>query len=416
MKSISKSRKKWILFALITALAIALGCVFAACTKAQAESSDSSSENAEEIIADLTGMEFAPDGADTSAENYAHWLSDHYSADVRTREMWLGDLMNELGLPCDQNAGSGAIFAAAHKNGLTDSGDAEPYAALTRSYVAQTLVRALHYQYRQVDGVADLGGDKDMETVAYYGWFIPDDYNKVYPDALITAEEYDALVGELSRYRRLCGKQIISFGDSIMYGMGNSGRGIADMVGEKYGMKVTDFAISGAAFGVDDERAHIPDQIRVAAKTDIKPDIILIDGGTNDMEYVKRGSIMDGFDIKKANEKTFAGGFECSAALIRKYWKGVPVVYVRAHDMDRVDNAVERDYGETALAIAEKWDFAAVDIYHETEFCTEFNYVSDAYTVYKAWLGKSDGIHPTALGYAKYYVPSVAAKIEEIFS
>ena len=48
------------------------------------------------------------------------------------------------------------------------------------------------------------------------------------------------------------------------------------------------------------------------------------------------------------------------------------------------------------------------------EFCTEIDYVRDTYTAYKARLGHSDGIHPTAYGYAKYYLPPVAEKVAEI--
>lgn len=417
MKIISGHRKKWILTAIITALAIAMGCVFAACTKVQAESSDDSPEPADRLLSDVLKADDAFGKADTSVRNYSHWLSDHYSADVITREMWLADLMRGLELPLDEDADPAAIFDAAYRSGLIDSAQAEPYAALTRRYVAHTLVKALHYQPRSADYVTDLAsGDADMLTVTYYGWFLPDDYGMVYPDALITADEYVKLTEEVQRYRCLSGRQILSFGDSIMYGMGNSGSGISDMVGEKYGMTVHDFAASGAAFGVDQGRGHIPDQIKAAAKNGLKPDVILINGGTNDIEHVKRGNITDGKDVGKIDERTFAGGFEYSASLLQKYWKGVPVIYIRAHDMDRVKDELEQDYGELALAVAEKWGLDVVDIYRDTDFCTEYGFIRDDYTVYKTKLGKSDGVHPTALGYAKYYVPRVSAKIEAIFS
>jgi lysophospholipase L1-like esterase len=187
------------------------------------------------------------------------------------------------------------------------------------------------------------------------------------------------------------------------------------MICEKYGMTAADYSVSGAVFGVDSGRSHIANQIKAAARAKVQPDVILINGGTNDMEYVTRGDVVTGYDPKNVNERTFAGGFEYAAYLLGHYWKNVPVIYIRAHDMDTVDDAVEQEYGDMALTIAEKWHLTCVDIYNDTDFCTEDDAIRDAYTAYKSKLGHSDGIHPTALGYAKFYLPPIAGKLGDLF-
>lgn len=411
MKNLSEKVKNRILLTVITALAICLCCGFTACTKAQAESSVTPTVSILDLAESVVGFEDAADSTEAAAENYSRWLSSHYSTKAFTCEQWLKDLMDTLGLVKDD----ANVLSAAYAHGIIDSPDAESYSALTRRYAATTLVKALGYPIHSVDGVSDLGAnDAELSTLVYYGFFIPDSSGMVYPNALINAEEYSSLLEEVDRYSLCHGKTMLSFGDSIMYGLGNNNNGIADMVAEKYGMNVFDYSISGATFGVSKDHSHIADQIKTASSTSVKPDVILINGGTNDMAFTKRGKISDSVDVKSLDENTFAGGFEYSAYLLQKYWKDVPVIYVRAHDMGRRDDAIEQDFGVLALNIAQKWDLYTVDIYNDTDFCTENEAQRDAYTLYKPKLGYSDGVHPTALGYAKYYLPLVTEKLIEI--
>ena len=391
MRIFSGRLKKWIWLLTITALAICLGCVFAACTKAQAESADTPEP------AGFTESELDADSAaDEAAENYSRWLNDHYSTGIVTQEMWLTELSDILQLPAAQDVNE------------------EPYRALTRRYVAETMVKALGYRPKKVDYAADLTArDTALNTLVYYGFFLPDDAGMVYPDAPVTGEEYRDLLIELSRYAQLHGKIVLSFGDSIMFGMGNHDEGIADMIAGKYGMKVIDYSVSGATFGVSSGRSHIPTQIKTAAVKGVKPDLILLNGGTNDIEYTTHGEIVSGFDPKKMNERTYAGGFEYSISLLQKFWSDTPVIYVRAHDMDRVEDSIEQKFGETAMTIAGKWRLPCVDIYDNTDFCTEDPKIRDTYTAYRAKLGHGDSLHPTAYGYAKFYLPLVADEITE---
>lgn len=398
MKAVSERTKNRIKLLLLTALAICLSCVFAACTKAQAESSERPTVSVLQLAQSNVGFEDTPTESGAAEENYSNWLHDHYSAKVFTRGEWLTDLQTFLHLS------------------LTDE-ETTSYTALTRDYAAQTLYKVLGYSPRKAAGVKDItSGNTALSTLVYYGYFLPDDNGNVNPSALVTEDEYQNILKEVERYTKLCGKRVLSFGDSIMFGMGNNERGISDMIAEKYGMTVVDYSISGATFGVSKSRSHIADQINTAAKLNTKADIILLDGGTNDMVFVTHGAIAEGYDPEDINQKTFAGGFEYAAYLLQYYWKDVPVVYVRAHDMDLGDDAKEQQYGDTALTLAQKWDFASVDIYNDTELCTEDTAMCEAYTLYREKPDRCDGIHPTSLGYAKYYLPLVSDKVTEILA
>ena len=415
MKDRLVKTKNLILILVLTALAIAMGCVFAACSRAQAESVDASSLRGASPEAATKDPASVPATGISAEDNYSRWLSDHYSAGVYTHEMWLTDLIHRTYPSAQVGSAPQAIFDAAYRRGVIDSADEQHYSPLTRRYVARTLVRALGYQPRNASA-ADLGKDDgDMKTLVYYGYFLPDEDDKVYPDAAITVKEYNALLGELDRRNSLKGKKLLAFGDSIMFGRGNRDSGVADMLAEKYGMISLDHSVSGATLGARAGRNSIPTQIKRAASLSPEPDIILINGGTNDMEFIPLGKAAKGYEEETFDQTTYAGGFEYAASLLRLYWQDVPVIYIRAHDMDTVDDAKEQQYGELALSLSEKWRLYCVDVYNDADLNTEDPAIRDAYTVYKPRLGHGDGIHPTALGYAKFYLPLVTNEITAIF-
>ncbi len=402
-----KKRKNLIIALFITALAIGLCCVFAACSKAQA----SSSLTRDPVYASSAPTDISPDsiltGSASKSLEYSDPMSNLYSQKIYTREKWLADLMKTLDLPIADRTDIQTVFLTAYHNGIIDDPNLQPDHILTRRFVAQTLVKALGYSAHDF-ALADVTDpDSDLSTVAYYGYFLPDDSGNIDPDALITEEEYHRLITEVSRYHSLSGKTILAFGDSIMYGSGNHGVGIADLLGEKYHMTVYDYSVSGATFGYYKSRSHIPDQIRRASGTVTDPDIILLNGGTNDMEYVAMGSESPGYEESFLDESTFAGGFEYASLLLQTYWHDTPVLYIRAHNMDTVADAKEQRYGTMALELAEKWSLSSVDIYSDSDLCTEKPEYRNAYTSFKEKIGRCDGIHPTALGYSKFYLPLI---------
>ena len=345
-------------------------------------------------------------------------LSQTFYNMLHHRGLWLYDLMNATAdPPVSDRSDIDAVFEEAYSRGIIDSyTDDDVHGSLDRRFVAQTIVKAFGYEPKSIGGAADIDSqDGDLETLAYYGWFLPDDSNCLYPNSLITSDEYDMLLDELDRYRLLRGKKVLSFGDSIMYGRGNDGEGISDMIAQKYGMECADYAVSGYSMGICKDRGHIAKQILNASAANEKADIILLNGATNDVKNTAFGTLTSGFDPKKLDETTFTGGFERSMWLISKFWKDVPVVYVRAHNMDLGKNIAEKKYGERGLQVAEKWGAATVDLYNESGLNTEDPEMRSKYTFKRDGAKRADSIHPTALGYAKFYLPLTGEKMEEQF-
>lgn len=348
------------------------------------------------------------------------WLNDKIYYANYNRSRWLYELMTAAGYEVDANKNNGpAIFGLALRYDIVDHyGSDDILSPLDRRFVCSTLVRALDYPSRDIGYLADVKSDEGyMSTAAYFGYFIPDFNNMIHPDKAVTNAEYDSLLKELERYRMLKGKRALSFGDSIMYGTGNDGEGMSEMTAIKYGMTCNDYAVPGATMGECKDRGHIPDQIRKAHTGKKTADVILINGGTNDINHTSLGKLTKGFDMDKTSEKDYTGGFERTLWMLDKYWKGVPVIYVRAHNMDLGDDSRERKYGERAMEIALKWNIIAVDLYKDSGLDTEDPAMRARYTYVNPYTNYTcDSIHPNAVGYAKFYLPPIAQKLDKVFN
>ena len=357
-------------------------------------------------------QESAPAVSDTMGEKMLY--EQMYSV-THNRSRWLYDLLSASGkAKLSDSSDPQAIFAQAKSCGVIDSyTEEEMYLPLTRLFVAQTTVKALSYKQRSAGRITDITAMQgEMSTMAYYGYFLPDVNAMVHPDAQITADEYESLLTQLNRYARLKGKCVLSFGDSIMHGSGNNGEGIADMIAEKYGMTAYDYAVPGAAMGDRYGRGQIINQLQLAVADQVKPDIILLNGGTNDMNLVPLGDFTAGFDMSASSIETFTGGSEKTMWTIGNTWKNVPVIYVRAHNMNLGSDDNERLYGERALAIAKKWGAVSVDLYRDTDMNTENSYTCTRYTYVDPDAGNvPDSVHPTAIGYAKFYLPLISEAV-----
>lgn len=288
-------------------------------------------------------------------------------------------------------------------------------APLNRRNASEIIVKSLGYTAHNAVVLSDTD-DTNLLTAAYYGYFIPDESDRIFPAQELSESEREHLLEEVRRYEQLKGKHMVGFGDSIVYGRGNNASDFGRMTAEKYGMTYSCYGVSGATFGTRNNYQHIPDETYTAYYAGERPDVILLNGGTNDTHFVYIGSTQDRFDPESPAQSTFASGFEYTMMQIRRYWGDIPVIYVRAHNMHRDPEALERQMGEYGLSIAQKWGAYTVDIYSDTDFNTENDAHRIRYTMYKPALGDYDGIHPTALGYVTYYIPLFSDKLYDVLS
>ena len=287
------------------------------------------------------------------ASAYASTPYYHCGNLYNTRNRWIYELLCSKVSDFDKRTFESYSYQelsdAAHPYGaLTPAGYFNDGTSLTRKFTADTLVNLYKYKAHSLGNYYNTPGNntvpytksskanyyaadttnKNMNTVGYYGWFEPDSKNNLYPQNIVTADEWDALMDELSLYRTWNGKTVISFGDSGIQGRGNivnknggssqnSWRdcnrgdfankrfprfnqelmeGPVEFVGEKYGMIHRDYSWSGASMGTELEKSgsnyvftndasyksHVANQIRTAIKENQQADLIIMNGGDND--------------------------------------------------------------------------------------------------------------------------------------
>ena len=210
----------------------------------------------------------------------------------------------------------------------------------------------------------------------------------------------------------LKGKVGLSFGDSIMYGAGNDGVGILDILSSVYGIEVNDYSESGASCGLISGRKHIVAQIESAIDDGIKPDFILIDGLSNDIVNGTIGSINSDFNYEARGYSTFADGLQYCFGLIRNNYPTVPIVYVLPHSSKGRDYELELEFGELARKICQKWSVPIADVYKNGNVSARIPLQLQAYTRYPE---ETTGTHPNRAGYEHSYIPLVYSELKRIF-
>jgi hypothetical protein len=84
--------------------------------------------------------------------------------------------------------------------------------------------------------------------------------------------------------------------------------------------------------------------------------------------------------------------------------------------MDLGEDSRERRYGERAMEIAMKWNVSSVDLYSDSGLDTEDPAMCNRYTYANPYADYiCDSVHPNAVGYAKFYLPPIAEKLDKLF-
>lgn len=209
----------------------------------------------------------------------------------------------------------------------------------------------------------------------------------------------------------LYSKTGLSFGDSIMYGSGNGGVGILDILSEKYNIAVNDYSVGGASVEKIDGRSFIGDQIAKAISDGVSPDFILLDGLSNDIVHGKIGEMKSGFDYRSNGNSTFASGLEYCIGMIKDAFPLVPVLYIIPHSSAGRDYEKELIFGDLARDICKKWSVPIADIYKEGNMSARLTGQMKAYTYYPE---ETTGTHPNRAGYDRAYIPIIKDILDKI--
>lgn len=384
------------------------------------------------VIAIVTADDNANESTYTVLKGYSNYLDSTFSSTIITRCDWLKLLINKLGLAIetdlddeyrhfvDKDYYDGSeYFITAIENGVLNPGGItfDQYSPATRQYVSATYVNAVGYTDSYTldcDDYKNIAYKSQAAVMVYLGYFELDSNNCFNPVDGVTAEQVQMLIGELDILEVLKGKTVMSFGDSIMHGVGEDHVGIADYLAQRYMMTAIDYSLGGATFGYLEDRSQISNQILDAISANETADIILLNGGTNDMRKVKPGEISDDFEYGEHGRKYYAQGMEYAIGLLNDNYPDVPLLYIRAHNMVFSTERNEIHFGTIALNICDKWNVPVVDIYKDTEFNTAQKELRFKYTENTMGFKNGDTIHPNRLGYYKYYIPLTSEKIVDL--
>ena len=180
-------------------------------------------------------------------------------------------------------------------------------------------------------------------------------------------------------------------------------------------MNYKKYAVTGSVMGKTDGKCHIADQVRSAIAEGRQSDLIILNGGVNDTWHsdIALGNVTSGYDMSSIGESSFTNGFEKTMWLIKNKWTDTPVIYIRNHNINLGSKQRRVSIGERALSLCEKWKVAGIDLFNESEFNGTVPVMAQRYC--EDYDTALRGIHPNALGYAKYYLPPIGEALASLY-
>lgn len=237
-----------------------------------------------------------------------------------------------------------------------------------------------------------------------------------YTDVAYVADTKTYVDDRVSAWERT-GLTIAALGDSIMAGDGNSTVGIGEILAERIGGTCWEYAKGGATIIWDTEDAASTSELTkrqnilyqadlLIAEHATAPDIILLNGGTNDISTgaTPLGEVTATYE-DELDTSTFAGAMESLIKRLKNAYPGSVILYIRAHRMGSRSNVRQRTFGEMAVEICDKWSVGLVDIYNRSGLNTWMS-------AYHQYTYKADKTHPTQEGYERFYIPLILAEVK----
>jgi hypothetical protein len=219
----------------------------------------------------------------------------------------------------------------------------------------------------------------------------------------------------------LQGKSVYAFGDSIVAGHKYS-RGFVNLVAEREGIAVTKYARNGATvMDAGYPAGTVVEQVRAASGA--SPDLVVFDGGTNDIEAITAGqhhvgSVSSGFDPAGFDSGTYAGALEATVHEMRSKWPDASIVYVAVHKLGSRDWETQLAVRDVTLQVAEKWGLTVADVFADSTLDTRDDAQRVAYTfndLVGAYPGSGgSGTHPNIEGMTRFYVPVLTGALIDV--
>lgn len=242
----------------------------------------------------------------------------------------------------------------------------------------------------------------------------PSEYTPYTPTQYTLDNDVKFNTSQLQTINPLWGKKVAFNGDSICFGAGYSG-GYAAMIGARNNMTVENRAVSGAtiAAGTYTSGGVAKHWIcRDISNMAADADYIILEGGVNDSETM--GSFGRSYSAESYNDTEYTAAFESMIVQALARWPGKKIGYIAVHGCYRLWSNVraklnsdpEGSYYQRAIDICEKWGIPVCDLNKEVP---PFGLLPEGNALRTQYTNNGDGWHPTANGYADYYVPKIEA-------
>ena len=191
------------------------------------------------------------------------------------------------------------------------------------------------------------------------------------------------------------GKKLLSFGDSITYGAGAGGQGPAVLLAQRYGMSLTDYSRNGAFITsrrVSKSVQLIIRQIERAIQEGAEADLILLQGGCNDIYAGMTTGAVDMQGIIGFSITTYAGAVEYCITMLREAYPEAEIMILRPHKIAALSTSKQEEAGQVLKDACEKWGALYADV---------FSYTLPAEGESAPYLAD----HPNKSQYTNYYLP-----------
>ena len=256
----------------------------------------------------------------------------------------------------------------------------------------------LQFEEFKADGLSSpFQGEKDFDVLTNHGYDIKENGSLNY-------------------------SSILNFGDSVAYGANSDGIGYADLIAQKLNGSVIDYAKSGWKMAVyPEETTNIVSQVDLAISEVETSDIIMLEGGLNDLSYYGNkfnlgtytlSSYDDGY-INSLDKSTYCGALEyCMFKLRQKYPYAIPL-FIITHKMGTRNFNGLNETWNAARILSEKWGFVVVDMWNESPLNAFREDLCPDLTDWDDPESPGQGTHPLLKGYIEYYVPLIMQKIQK---
>ena len=196
-------------------------------------------------------------------------------------------------------------------------------------------------------------------------------------------------------------KTIVFLGSSVTYGGDNWS--MCEYIRENEGYDVVKWAVSGTTLTDINEKSYIS-RLNKEIEAQNVCDCFICQLSTNDAnQNLPLGRISESWDKEDFDTQTIIGAIEYIVASVKEKWD-CPVMFYTGTFME---SELYQKMVDFLIEISKKWNFKIIDLWNDPEMRAIDD---ESYKIYM-----NDPVHPSKLGYEKWWGPKFVQAINDIF-